>query len=75
MQEVGKTIVHYGKVEDPLPGEEFRYGKVDKGSMHMNDCLKMDNTQGFGAKLNEFKEELYLSRKKYSWSKRGSRWA
>jgi hypothetical protein len=64
MQEVGRTIVHYGKVEDQLPGEDYRYGTTDKGSMHVKDCLKMNNTEGFGARLNEFKEEIYLSRKK-----------
>lgn len=56
--------MHYGKVEDQLPGEDYRYGTTDKGSMHVKDCLKMNNTEGFGARLNEFKEEIYLSRKK-----------
>lgn len=32
--------------------------------MHVPDCLKLNNTQGFGAKLNEFKEEIYLSKKR-----------
>lgn len=64
MQEVGKTIVHYGKVEDKLPGQEFAFGGMEKGSMHVPDCLKLNNNQGFGAMLNEFKEEIYLSKKK-----------
>lgn len=65
MQEVGKTIVHYGKVGDHLPDEDYRFGITDKGSQHVKDCLKMNNTQGFPAKLTEYNEEIYLSRKRY----------
>jgi hypothetical protein len=72
MQEVGRTILHYGKVDDKLPGEDFRYGATDKDSQHVKDCLKMKNTEGFGAKLTEFKEELYLSRKRYEHVMKGT---
>jgi hypothetical protein len=65
MQEIGKTIVHYGKVGDKLPGDDFSYGVTDKGSLHVKDCLKLPNTTGFPAKLTEFQEEIYLSRKRY----------
>ena len=56
--------MHYGKVKDPLPGEDFRFGITDKGSAHVPDCIKNPQSQGFPGKLGEFREEIYLSRKK-----------
>lgn len=64
MQAVGKTIIHPGKVGDELPKPDFAFGVVDKGSMHVPDCISGQDTGGFKSKLNEFKEEIYLSRKK-----------
>jgi hypothetical protein len=63
MQQVGQTIVHYGKYDDQLPGPDHTYGVTDKTSAHVPECLKLPGNDGFGAKVKEFKEEIYLSRK------------
>lgn len=66
MQQVAATIVHPGKYNDRLPEADHAYGIVDTKSKHVPDCLTNENFKGgFKSKLNEFKEEIYQSNKKY----------
>ena len=46
MQQVGTTIMHYGKVDDPLPPTPHVYGLESKPSDHVLGCLTDKNTSG-----------------------------
>lgn len=73
MQQVGTTIVHYGKYDDNLPKNAHTYGLELKPSDHMLDCVKNKNTEGYSKVINNINEEIYISTIKEPLGKRMDR--
>ena len=61
MQQVGSTIVHYGKYQDPLPEKTHTYGLESRPSDHVLDVMHDKNTEGYHKVINNINEEIYLS--------------
>ena len=61
MQQVGTTIVHYGKYDDRLPADSHTYGLHAKPSDHVPECVKNKTTEGYHKVINDINEEIYIS--------------
>ena len=61
MQQVGSTIVHFGKYDDHLPQQKYVYGLEPKHSDHMTDCIQNKNNEGYSKVINQINEEIYAS--------------
>jgi hypothetical protein len=73
MQQIGTTIVHYGKYDDPAPEKAHSYGLQSRPSDHMTDCIKAKDTDGYSKVINEINEEIYMSTTKEPLGKRMDR--
>ena len=73
MQQVGTSIVHYGKYDDPTPTTHHSYGLESKISDHMTDCIKNKNTDGYNKVITDINEEIYVSTTKEPLGKRMER--
>jgi hypothetical protein len=61
MQQIGCSIVHYGKYDDRLPSVKHTYGLNTKLSDHIPDCVINKNTEGYHKVINDIHEEIYAS--------------
>jgi len=55
----GKTITHYGKINDPLPGQDFTYGLKTAGSDHVPNVFTDKELEGLPGYIRNLKEEKY----------------
>jgi len=69
----GKTITHYGKVDDVLPPDSHTYGLVTADSIHVPHVLTDKGTEGVQGYVREIREQNYQRNLKEPLGKAGSR--
>jgi len=69
----GKTITHYGKVDDVLPPDSHTYGLVTADSIHVPQVLTDKGTEGVKGYMRDIREENYQRNLKEPLGKAGSR--